>query len=216
MTKERLEWVAARARCGRVVAFDTETTGGGPWDEICQIAAAEYVGGVPGRRLALYVRPTCRMNPFAQAVHGLSPAFLREHGLPPAEAMRRFFAFVGADALLVAHNAAFDLRMLRNECAKFALPFSADALETCDTLSLSRRLRPDLENHRLGTLVEALALSTPKTHDALDDALACAGVFFSLLGGRDTRDTRDGRDGRDRRDGGDGTGDTGRDLAGWA
>ena len=183
MTKERMEWVAERARGGRVVAFDTETTGGCGWDEICQIAAAEYVGGKLGRTLAVYVRPTCRVSPFAQAVHGLSTAFLRANGRPPAEAMGRFFDFVGEDALVVAHNAAFDLRMLRLECAKFALPFSADGWEVCDTLALSRRLRPDLECHKLGFLVEALALSTPNTHDALDDALACAGVFFGLLGG---------------------------------
>ena len=182
MTTDRLARLAARARCGRVVAFDTETTGCCAWDEICQIAAAEYVGGKMGRSLALYVRPSCRMNPWAEAIHGLSMAFLRVHGMAPEEAMRRFFEFVGEDALLVAHNAAFDLRMLRHECAKFGLPYSTGGLEVCDTLALSRRLRPDLENHRLGTMVEALALGTPATHDALEDAVACGGVFFGLLG----------------------------------
>ncbi len=181
ITAETLPLIAARARGGRVVVFDTETTGGAPWDEICQIAAAEYVGGRLGRTLALYVRPTCRMNPWAQAVHGLSMSFLRENGIAPEEAMERFFRFVGDGALLVAHNAPFDLRMLRQECCKFGLCYEPCGIETCDTVVLSRRLRPDLPNHRLATMVEALRIPAAATHDALDDALACAGVFFRLL-----------------------------------
>ena len=176
-----LPLLAARARTGRVVAFDTETTGGTAWDEICQIAAAEYDGGVLSQTLALYVRPTCPMNPWAEAVHGLSEAFLRAHGIAPEEAMRRFFDFVGEDALLVAHNAAFDLRMLRQECAKFDLCFGCNGIDTCDTLALSRRLRPDLPDHKLATLVDALGVDGVNSHDALDDTLACAGVLFKLL-----------------------------------
>jgi DNA polymerase III epsilon subunit-like protein len=182
MTKERIESFSARARRGRVVAFDTETTGGSPWDEICQIAAAEFIDGALARTLALYVRPTCRVNPWAEAIHGLSNAFLRENGIAPEEAMQRFFDFVGDGALLVAHNAAFDLRMLRQECCKFDLCFACADTEICDTLALSRRLRPDLPNHKLATLVELLPVDGVNSHDALDDALACAGAFFKLLG----------------------------------
>ena len=176
-----LPLLAERVHTGRVVVFDTETTGGSSWDEICQIAAAEYVGGARSRTLALYVRPTCRVNPWAEAIHGLSDDFLREHGIAPEEAMRQFFDFLGRDALLVAHNAAFDLRMLRMECAKFDLCYVCDGIETCDTLALSRRLRPDLPDHKLATLVDALAVDGVNSHDALDDALACAGVLFKLL-----------------------------------
>ena len=176
-----LPLIASRARTSRVVAFDTETTGGSSWDEICQIAAAEYVGGKLTRTLSLYVRPTCRMNAWAEAVHGLSMEFLRENGIAPAAAMRRFFEFLGRDVLLVAHNAMFDLRMLNQECCKFGLVFAPEGLETCDTLALSRKLRPDLEHHTLANLIDALGIDGVNSHDALDDALACAGVFFKLL-----------------------------------
>ena len=83
ITPSTLSILADRARAGRVVVFDTETTGGSSWDEICQIAAAEYVGGNLTRTLALYVCPTCPMNPWAEAVHGLSMEFLHEHGIAP-------------------------------------------------------------------------------------------------------------------------------------
>lgn len=176
-----LPLLVSRVQTGRVVVFDTETTGGTACDEICQIAAAEFVGGELSRTLALYVRPTCPVNPWAEAVHGLSDDFLREHGIAPEEAMRRFFEFVGDGALLVAHNAVFDLRMLRQECGKFGLCFTCDGIDTCDTLALSRRLRPDLPDHKLATLVDALAVDGVNSHDALDDTIACAGVLFKLL-----------------------------------
>ena len=75
-----LPQIAEYARNGRVVVFDTETTGCSRWDEICQIAAAEYEGGVLSRMFSAYVRPTCEMNPWAERVHGLSLDFLSEHG----------------------------------------------------------------------------------------------------------------------------------------
>jgi DNA polymerase III epsilon subunit-like protein len=121
------------------------------------------------------------MNRWAEAVHGLSMEFLEENGIAPSEAMRQFFDFVGRDVLLVAHNATFDLRMLNTECGKFDLFFAPEGLETCDTLALSRKFRPDLESHALGELIKALGIDGVNSHDALDDALACAGVFFKLI-----------------------------------
>ena len=109
--------------------------------------------------------------------------FLAAHGMSPEEAMRQFFAFLGNDALLVAHNAKFDLRMLRQECEKFNVEFAPDGIETCDTLALARHLRPELGRHSLASLINALGVDGVNSHDALDDALACAGVFFKLLSG---------------------------------
>ena len=83
--------IAEYARSGRVVVFDTETTGCTTYDEICQIGAVEYVNGKLSRTFARYICPTCEMNPFAEMVHGLSLDFLHEHGLEPEEAMRQLF-----------------------------------------------------------------------------------------------------------------------------
>ena len=181
ISEKNLLRMAAYARNGRVVVFDTETTGCTSYDEICQIAAAEYEHGALSRTFARYICPTCEMNPWAEAVHGLSMDFLSEHGLEPEEAMRQFFEFVGDDVLLVAHNATFDMRMVRQECRKFGLAFAPRGVETCDTLTLSRRLRPDLPSHKLSYLIGALDIDGVNSHDALDDALACAGVFFTFL-----------------------------------
>ncbi len=176
-----LPQIAEYARSGRVVVFDTETTGCSRFDEICQIAAAEYVGGTLTRTFSAYVCPTCEMNPWAEAVHGLSLDFLFENGLAPEEAMRRFFEFLGTDALLVAHNSRFDTRMLDQECEKFGLCFAPEGVDTCDTLALARHLRPGLKSYALANLVDVLGIDGVNSHDALDDTLACAGAFFALL-----------------------------------
>ena len=181
ISERNLQRLAERVRQGRVIVFDTETTGCTAYDEICQIGAVEYVNGEVSRMFTRYVCPTCEMNPFAEQVHGLSLDFLRENGLEPEEAMRQFFEFVGDDVLLVAHNATFDMRMVRQECRKFGLAFAPQDVETCDTLALSRRLRPDLPSHKLSYLIGALDIDGVNSHDALDDALACAGVFFTFL-----------------------------------
>ena len=173
--------IAEYVRSGRVVVFDTETTGCAAHDEICQIAAAEYVGGELSRTLNLYVCPTCEMNLWAEQVHGLSMDFLNERGLAPEEAMRQFFEFLGGDVLLVAHNIKFDLRMLRQECTKFDLTFAPPGVETCDTLALARYRCPHLKCHALAFLIDALGIDGVNSHDALDDARACAGLLFRLV-----------------------------------
>lgn len=88
--------------------FDTETTGGSCSDEICQLAAAEYVNGRLERTMNVYIRPTCEMNPWAEQVHGISMDYLDEHGIDPEDALRQFFDFLGSDVLFVAHNNRFD------------------------------------------------------------------------------------------------------------
>jgi len=169
------------AASGRVVVFDTETTGCSRCDEICQIAAVEYVGGVRTRTFSAYICPTCEMNPWAEGVHGLSMDFLAENGLAPEDAMRQFFDFVGSDALLVAHNSKFDMRMLNQECEKFDLCFAPEGLDICDTLALARQQRPELGCYKLEYLIEAIGIDGVNNHNAIDDALACAGVFFALV-----------------------------------
>ena len=181
INEDSIEAIRRYATDGRVVVFDTETTGCAWYDEICQIAAAEYVCGECTRTFNVYVSPTCEMNPWAEGVHGLSMDFLAEHGLAPEAAMRQFFDFLGNDALLVAHNNKFDMRMLNQECEKFGLCFAPEGIETCDTLALSRHLRPELRCHALANLIDVLGIDGVNSHDALDDAHACAGVFFRLI-----------------------------------
>jgi len=172
----------AHAQEGRVVVFDTETTGVTNSDEIVQIAAAEYIRGERTRTLSVYVTPTCDIHPEAEAAHGLSREFLEENGVAPTEALEQFFDFIGHDAFLVGHNIHFDLRMLQNECRKFGYEADVGDLSFCDTIRLAKRLVPGLSCYRLSNLIDVLGLDGDNSHDALDDTLACGALFFDLIG----------------------------------
>lgn len=181
---QNIERFVEFADCGRVVVFDTETTGGSCSDEICQLAAAEYINGQLERTMNVYIRPTCEMNPWAEQVHGISMDYLNANGIDPVDALHQFFDFLGSDVLLVAHNNRFDLKMLQQECAKFDCAFEPEDVVMCDTLALARYFRPDLKSHALGNLLEPLGVDGINSHDALDDVMACAGVFFKLIAER--------------------------------
>ena len=71
-TPQNIERFAEFADCGRVVVFDTETTGGSCSDEICQLAAAEYVNGRLERTMNVYIRPTCETIPDNNAGYNVS------------------------------------------------------------------------------------------------------------------------------------------------
>ncbi len=89
-TPQNIERFAEFADCGRVIVFDTETTDGSCSDEICQLAAAEFVNGRLERTMNVYIRPTCEMNPWAEQIHGISMDYLDEHGIAPEDALRQF------------------------------------------------------------------------------------------------------------------------------
>ena len=178
---ETLPVIARYARSGRVVVFDTETTGLGSEDEICQLSAVEYVNGALARRLNLYLNPSCAMSAEAEDVHGISLEFLRKRGIRPVEALSEFFDFVGGDALVVAHNARFDLRMLRQTCQRHEVEFALEGVETCDTFWMARKLCPDAGCYSLAHLIDFFGVKGVNNHDALDDALACGGLFYRLV-----------------------------------
>jgi DNA polymerase III epsilon subunit-like protein len=75
------------------------------------------------------------------------------------------------------------MRMLNQECEKLDIDFAPDGIETCDTVALARHLRPGLDSYSLANLIEVLDIDGTNSHDALDDTLACAGLFFKLLFG---------------------------------
>jgi len=188
ITRNALEHYRERALNGRVVVFDTETTGISREDEVIQISAAEYVEGKLTGTFDRYVIPSCPISPGAEEVHHLSLPFLREHGVAPCAALDAFFAFLGSDVLLVAHNIRFDLRMLANSCRKAAYEASPEGVAFCDTLALARRLVPGQEHYRLGFLIDALGLAGSNSHNALDDTLACGALFFDLVARIPARD----------------------------
>jgi DNA polymerase III epsilon subunit family exonuclease len=109
-------------------------------------------------------------------IHGITPEMLA--GQPPiAQVLPVFRAFV-ADTVLVAHNAAFDMRFLELKEAATGIRFDRPVL---DTFLLSAVLFPNQETHRLEAIAERLGVSVMGRHTAVGDAIVTAEVFLKML-----------------------------------
>jgi DNA helicase-2/ATP-dependent DNA helicase PcrA len=165
---------------GRLVLFDTETTGTDiGQDDIVQFAAVELIDGVPGRELNLFLQ-TDRSLDASQAVHGITQEKLRQTGLSRDEALRQICAFLG-DSAVVAHNLPFDARMLEANLRRAGLAgMRAGSGEGFCTLELARALDRDAPSHRLRDLLARYRLSGVNSHDALDDVRATVNLLLYL------------------------------------
>jgi DNA polymerase III subunit epsilon len=169
----------------REIVFDTETTGLDPRDghRLVEFAGIELVERVPtGRHLHFYVNPGRSMPPEAQAVHGLTDEFLADK---PAfgHKVRELVDFLQG-AVLIAHNAPFDVRFLNHELQLCGLPDIAQEL-VIDTLELARKRFPGAK-HSLDALCQRFQIdrSGRVVHGALIDAGLLADVYVELTGGR--------------------------------
>ena len=160
--------------------FDTETTGLNPsaGDEIIQIGAIRIVNGKLLQRECFeqLVDPQRPMAPESVAIHGILPALLT--GQPTILAVLPAFHAFALDTVLVAHNAAFDMRFLQLKEGASRLRFDQPVL---DTLLLSAWLHPQQESHRLEAIAERLGVVVRGRHSAIGDARVTAEVFLKLV-----------------------------------
>lgn len=160
--------------------FDTETTGLDPsgGDEILQIGAVRMVNGklLRGERFDQLVDPRRSIPPASIPIHGITPERVR--GQPTIEQVLPAFHRYAHDTVLVAHNAAFDMRFLQLKESSTGLRFDQPVL---DTLLLSAVLHPQQESHRLEAIAERLGVRVVGRHTALGDAQVTAEVFQKLV-----------------------------------
>lgn len=163
---------------------DLETTGGSPLRaRITEVGAVRYAGGERRGSFQSLVDPGEPIPRFITHLTGIDDLLVR--GAPPIEAVLPSFLEFASGAVLVAHNASFDLRFLRHEAARLGYPEPAGP-PVC-TAKLARRIvGPDVPNVRLATVAEFFRTGARPEHRALADAEACAEVFHNLLelGGR--------------------------------
>ncbi len=160
--------------------FDTETTGLEPsaGDEIIQIGATRIVAAKLRRQECFdqLVDPRRALSEAGIAIHGIEPETLRGQPLI-ASVLPAFHAFA-QDTVLVAHNAAFDMRFLQLKEAATGVRFEQPVL---DTLLLSAVIHPQQESHRLEAIAERLGVAVLGRHTALGDAMVTAEVFLKML-----------------------------------
>lgn len=162
------------------VVFDLETTGlDTRADEIVSMGAVRALGSrvLESESFATLVDPGRPIPPLSTSIHGIDDDAVK--GAPDQARAARAFAAFAHDAVLVAHNAAFDLAFLKRAGATCGLAFDHPPF---DTLLIARWLFPDLADHSLDGLASLLGVEIGKRHSALDDARATAKVFARLLG----------------------------------
>jgi DNA polymerase-3 subunit epsilon len=160
--------------------FDTETTGLNPseGDEIIQIGAARIVNGKMLRQESFeqLVDPGRVISAASIPIHGITQDMVR--GKPRiAEVLPAFHEFA-QDTVLVAHNAAFDMKFLQLQEARTGIAFHQPVL---DTLLLSAVVHPNQASHRLEAIAERFNITVLGRHTALGDAMVTAEVLLRLL-----------------------------------
>lgn len=159
--------------------FDTETTGLNPQegDRIVSIAAVRVVQGkiLRDEIFERYVNPGRAIPHSATRFHGINDDMVKD-APDILEVIPDFQRFVG-DTVLVAHNAGFDMRFLREAMTGNPLP----DCPVIDTLLLSVMLHDHTADHTLDSIAKRFGVELVGRHTAMGDALITADIFVRLL-----------------------------------
>ncbi|WP_092532208.1 DEDD exonuclease domain-containing protein [Amycolatopsis arida] len=162
------------------VVFDLETTGTAPGsDGITEIGAVKVRGGEVLGEFATLVDPGGPIPPQVVALTGITQAMA--YDAPPLAKVLPAFLEFAAGAVLVAHNAGFDVGFLRAACQAHGYAWPRPAV-VC-TVRLARKVigREETPSYRLATLARLVGARTAPTHRALPDARATVDVLHALL-----------------------------------
>lgn len=163
------------------VVVDLETTGGSPVDcAITEIGAVKVRGGEVLGEFATLVNPGEPIPAVISVLTGITDAMVA--GAPRINvALPSFLEFVG-DAVLVAHNARFDVGFLRAAADRLGIDWPR--YRVVDTVHLARQLvgRDEVPNHKLASLAILFKATTSPDHRALHDARATVDVLHGLIG----------------------------------
>ncbi len=173
-----------------IVVLDFETTGLNP--RVCrviEIGAVRLRGGEIEDRFSMLVDPQTALPERVSQLTGITAAALQNQ--PTAEtAIPQLMAFIG-DCPIAAHNASFDAAVLRAELGRLGASFEGPVL---DTLTLARKLYPDMKSHKLGSLCKQLGVSLKNAHRAVHDAAAtaqCLALMYQAAAAQGLRTLRD-------------------------
>ncbi len=180
----------------RVVAFDTETTGLKPFDgdRIIEFGAVELRVGADMRvhgvkRHDFFINPGIPIPREASRISGITDDDVAD--APPFERKADEVRRLLGDAILVAHNLAFDLAFVRSELQRAGREWPKTRAEV-DTLPLSQRVLSHMRQHKLGMICHELGVELVEAHRASNDAEACGRAFVEMARRHEGPDDLDG------------------------
>lgn len=157
--------------------LDIETTGLDPsFDEIIEMSAIRVRNNAIDCTFSSLIKPDYPIDDFISELTGITNDMLCD--APPLSAiLPEFLRFVGDDTL-VGHNVNFDINFIYDQSALLSLPpFKNDFI---DTMRLSRKLFPDLTNHKLATVSRHLNVPQPAAHRAMADCEVTNSVYQAI------------------------------------
>ena len=159
-----------RPTSGPIIVLDFESTGlNTNTCRIIEIGAVKLMDGVIQDSLSLLVNPGVPLPQKITEITGITDSMLADQE-DAASALPKLLKFIDGNPI-AAHNASFDAALLQSELRRLNLHYDAPVL---DTLTLSRKLYPDMKTHKLGQLCKRLGVSLKNAHRAVHDATATA------------------------------------------
>ncbi|KAM9861641.1 3'-5' exonuclease [Leucobacter sp. BZR 635] len=156
-------------------AIDFETANGHP-SSACSVGLARVRDGVVVDRANWLIKPPVKHSQFLSLnirIHGITPDMVR-NAPTWGEQFEDLLGFIGDD-VAVAHNASFDMGVIRAACAEAVVP--TPRLKYLCSVQVSRKTY-DLPSHRLPLSAAAAGYGEFAHHEALADAEACASIII--------------------------------------
>ena len=162
---------------GSFVVFDLETTGFSPAvHDIIEIGAVRMEKGKITDRFSAFVNPQVPIPPRIETLTGITDEMVLDAPVI-GQVLPAFLSFCEG-AVLVAHNAPFDMGFLKAGCERLHL--QAD-FTSVDTVGIARVLMPSLNRYKLDTVAKALGVPLNHHHRAVDDAECTAHIFEHFI-----------------------------------
>ena len=159
------------------VVFDIETTGFSPLvNKIIEIGAVKVEKGNITERFSTFVNPEVPIPFHIENLTGIKDDMVITAPVI-AEVMPEFLAFCDG-AVMVAHNADFDMSFIKYNCERLRIPYD---FTIADTVAMARMLLPNLNRFKLDTVARALNISLENHHRAVDDAACTAEIFEKFV-----------------------------------
>lgn len=165
------------------VVIDLETSGGSPASAgITEIGAVKVKAGVVLAEFETFINPGHCLPPFITSLTGITNEMV-EDAPTIGQTLPSLLDFIGTrtQAIVVAHNAPFDIGFLKAAATMALLPWPA--YHVIDTVRIARHVLSldDLPNCQLSTLAHYFGTTTLPSHRALDDARATVEVFHGII-----------------------------------
>ena len=159
------------------VVFDIETTGFSPVNNrIIEIGAVKVSGGAIVDKYSTFVNPKVPIPFEIEKLTGINDSMVMDSP-EIEEILPEFLAFCG-DAVLVAHNANFDMSFIKENAARLGIRREFTYI---DTVGIARVLLPNQAKHTLDAVAKTLNISLENHHRAVDDAQATAEIFVKFI-----------------------------------